>query len=84
MKVSCRMKQELNKKWCSKKHTVKLKYIFVIKMCIWFVVPVTSNPCEGSTCQNSATCVADATKNVGYRCDCATGFTGDECESKTK
>lgn len=24
VKVSCRMKQELNKKWCSKMHTVKL------------------------------------------------------------
>lgn len=43
---------------------------------------VTTSPCEGNTCQNSATCVADATKTVGYKCNCAAGFTGDKCESK--
>lgn len=58
---------------------------FLIYESEWFIfVQVdsqTTNPCDSKTCLNGATCVADAAKTDGYRCDCATGFTGDKCDS---
>lgn len=51
-------------------------------MFLYFVVTV--NPCDNNDCQNTASCVADATDSKGYRCICPSGFSGDKCESKCK
>ncbi|MEZ4459459.1 MAG: hypothetical protein R3E66_06965 [bacterium] len=37
----------------------------------------TPDPCAENTCQNDATCLALA--NGDYLCQCAAGFTGDDC-----
>lgn len=36
--------------------------------------------CDSNPCLNNGTCKADASNNLGYKCDCIDGFHGDQCE----
>ena len=39
---------------------------------------VVADHCGNSPCQNEATCVNLV---AGYRCDCKTGYSGNNCET---
>jgi hypothetical protein len=44
------------------------------------VTPAKSNPCLNNPCKNNGQCVVDATSSFGFKCVCATLFTGELCE----
>ena len=52
---------------------------FLLLLCIFFSILITSNPCDSNPCLNGAACSnVDATV---YICDCIDGFTDDNCET---
>lgn len=68
---------------CELNNSTAKKYEEDLVKAVNYVYHGTKNFCHRSPCQNNATCQSGFTKKQ-YRCLCASGFTGHDCEEVYK